>query len=230
MGRIGGYSASPSGKQIVYQVGYYSVEKNKSHQMLYIMNVDGSGIKALTTDAKSETDASWIANGTKIAFLREGEIWTMDANGKNRKKLSDTEGAIEGYKFSPDGKKVILLKSLDYHGTIKKNPSDLPLATGRLVTDMNYRHWDHYVCLLYTSCGYDFVITEIGGTIGDIESAPYMEAIRQLKWELGKNALNVHLTYVPYLKAAGELKTKPTQHSVKELQSVGCLLYTSRCV
>ena len=68
---------------------------------------------------------------------------------------------------------------------------------------------------------YDFVITEIGGTIGDIESAPFMEAIRQMKWELGKNAISVHLTYVPYLRAAGELKTKPTQHSVKELQSVG---------
>ena len=68
---------------------------------------------------------------------------------------------------------------------------------------------------------YDFVITEIGGTIGDIESAPFMEAIRQMKWELGDRAINVHLTYVPYLHAAGELKTKPTQHSVKELQSVG---------
>ena len=77
------------------------------------------------------------------------------------------------------------------------------------------------VKLLGQKYHYDFVITEIGGTIGDIESAPFMEAIRQMKWELGKNAVNVHLTYVPYLKAAGELKTKPTQHSVKELQSVG---------
>lgn len=77
------------------------------------------------------------------------------------------------------------------------------------------------VKLLGKKFHYDFVITEIGGTIGDIESAPFMEAIRQLKWELGRDALNVHLTYVPYLKAAGELKTKPTQHSVKELQSVG---------
>ena len=77
------------------------------------------------------------------------------------------------------------------------------------------------VKLLGKKYNYDFVITEIGGTIGDIESAPYMEAIRQLKWELGKRAINIHLTYVPYLKAAGELKTKPTQHSVKELQSVG---------
>ena len=68
---------------------------------------------------------------------------------------------------------------------------------------------------------FDFVITEVGGTIGDIESAPFMEAIRQLRWQLGRNAVCVHLTYVPYLKAAGELKTKPTQHSVKELQSMG---------
>ena len=67
----------------------------------------------------------------------------------------------------------------------------------------------------------DFIITEIGGTIGDIESAPFLEAIRQLKWELGSDAVSVHLTYVPYLKAAGELKTKPTQHSVKELQAAG---------
>lgn len=68
---------------------------------------------------------------------------------------------------------------------------------------------------------YDFVITEIGGTIGDIESAPFMEAIRQMRWEMGRDAVNIHLTYVPYLNAAGEFKTKPTQHSVKELQSVG---------
>ena len=68
---------------------------------------------------------------------------------------------------------------------------------------------------------FDFVITEIGGTIGDIESMPFLEAIRQMKWELGRAAVCIHLTYVPYIRAAGELKTKPTQHSVKELQSVG---------
>ena len=67
----------------------------------------------------------------------------------------------------------------------------------------------------------DFVITEGGGTIGDIESAPFMEAIRQLRWQLGRDSVCVHLTYVPYLKAAEELKTKPTQHSVKELQGMG---------
>lgn len=68
---------------------------------------------------------------------------------------------------------------------------------------------------------YDFVITEIGGTVGDIESTPFLEAVRQLRWDLGKNSISIHLTYVPYLKAAKELKTKPTQHSVKQLQQAG---------
>lgn len=68
---------------------------------------------------------------------------------------------------------------------------------------------------------FDFVITEIGGTVGDIESLPFIESVRQLRWELGKNCLVVHLTYVPFIAAAGEMKTKPTQHSVKELQSAG---------
>ena len=69
---------------------------------------------------------------------------------------------------------------------------------------------------------YDIVITEIGGTVGDIESLPYIESVRQLKWEMGNNnALVIHLTLIPYLSAAGELKTKPTQHSVKTLMESG---------
>lgn len=68
---------------------------------------------------------------------------------------------------------------------------------------------------------FDFVITEIGGTVGDIESLPFLESVRQLKWELGSGCLCVHLTYVPYIAAAGEVKTKPTQHSVKQLQELG---------
>ncbi|MBR1465452.1 MAG: CTP synthase [Bacteroidaceae bacterium] len=78
------------------------------------------------------------------------------------------------------------------------------------------------ILLNATKRHFDFVITEIGGTIGDIESQPFLEAIRQLRWELGpERALNVHLTYVPFLAAAGELKTKPTQTSVKQLQGLG---------
>ncbi len=68
---------------------------------------------------------------------------------------------------------------------------------------------------------FDFVITEIGGTVGDIESLPYIESVRQLRWELGSNCVCVHLTYVPYIAAAKELKSKPTQHSVKKLQEMG---------
>lgn len=77
------------------------------------------------------------------------------------------------------------------------------------------------VQLLGKNHSFDFVITEIGGTVGDIESLPYIEAVRQMKWEMGNNCLVIHLTLVPYLAAAGELKTKPTQHSVKQLLELG---------
>ena len=80
----------------------------------------------------------------------------------------------------------------------------------------------HRIQILGNSGDFDIVITEIGGTVGDIESLPYIEAVRQLKWDLGDhNALVIHLTLVPYLSAAGELKTKPTQHSVKTLMESG---------
>ena len=144
MGRIGGYAVSPDGSKIVYQTGYYSVKHNKSHQMLFVMNIDGSGKQQLTTSAKNETDATWLDAET-IAYCSGGEIWAMKADGSDRRQLSKTDGQVEGFKFSPDRKHVIILKSIPYHEVIQKNPDDLPKATGRLVTDLMYRHWDHYV-------------------------------------------------------------------------------------
>lgn len=145
MGRIGGAAASPDGKTVAYQVGYYSVKQNKSHQMLYTQTADGKQQTVLTTSAKSETDPAWIEGGKRIAFITDGQLWSMAPDGTDRRQLTKSDIDIEGFKFSPDGKKVILIKSLPYHESIKKNPEDLPLATGRLVTDLNYRHWDHYV-------------------------------------------------------------------------------------
>lgn len=145
MGRIGTAQASPDGKHIIYQVGYYSVKQNKGHQVIYIMDSDGKNNKMLTTSAKSETDAVWIKGGQKIAFLCDGQIWEMNPDGSGRKQLTNDKTGIDGFKFSPDEKYVILIKQIPYHGIIKENPEDLPLTTGRVITDMNYRHWDEYV-------------------------------------------------------------------------------------
>ena len=186
MGRIGAAEASADGKQIVYQVGYYSVKANKSQQKIAIINADGTGNTTLTTGSKSESDPTWL-NG-KIAFLSGGQIWTMNADGSDRKQISKTTKDIEGFKFSPDGKQVILLHSIDYYEVIKKNPEDLPKASGRLVTDLMYRHWDHYV----ESIQHPFVaeVTEDGikDGIDMLEDEPYecpMEpfgGMEQLAW------------------------------------------------
>ena len=188
MGRIGGAAASPDGKTVAYQVGYYSVKQNKSHQMLYTQTADGKQQTVLTTSAKSETDPAWIEGGKRIAFLTDGQLWSMAPDGTDRRQLTKSDIDIEGFKFSPDGKKVILIKSLPYHESIKKNPEDLPLATGRLVTDLNYRHWDHYV----ESIPHPFVanVTEQGVDEGVdmLKDEPYecpmapFGGVEQLNW------------------------------------------------
>ena len=145
MGRIGGAEASPDGKTVVFQVGYYSVKANKGHQVICTIDSKGNNRKQLTTSSKNETDPAWIEGGSRIAFLSGGQLWSMNPDGTDRKQLTDDKTGIEGFKFSPDGKKVILIKSMAFNEIIKKNPTDLPKATGRLVTDLMYRHWDHYV-------------------------------------------------------------------------------------
>ena len=92
MSRIGGYQASPDGEHIAFQMGYYSVAENKSHQVLWMMNADGSEQRQLTSDAENETDVQWLDNKT-IAFLREGEVWKMGLNGKNRKQMTKRDSS-----------------------------------------------------------------------------------------------------------------------------------------
>jgi len=195
MGRIGTAEASADGSQIVYQVGYYSVKANKSQQKIAIINADGTGNTTLTTGTKSETDPTWYQG--KIAFLCGGQLWTMNPDGTDRKQISKTSKDIEGFKFSPDGKKVILLHSIGFNEIIKKNPDDLPKATGRLVTDLMYRHWDHYV----ESIQHPFVATiddsqyPITDGIDIMEGEPYecpMEpfgGIEQLAWSTDSKSI-----------------------------------------
>lgn len=188
MGRIGGAEASPDGKTIVYQVGYYSVKENKGRQVIYTISRDGKTQQKLTPAGKSQSDATWIANGKRIAFLQDGQIWSMAADGSDCKQLTNSSSEIEGFKFSPDEKSVILIKSIAYNGSIKKNPDDLPLATGRLVTDLNYRHWDHYV----ESIPHPFLAKVTGNGIDEgtdiMKGEPYecpmapFGGIEQLNW------------------------------------------------
>ena len=189
MSRIGGYEPSPDGKHIVFQMGYYSVEENKSHQVLWMMNADGSEQKQLTEDADNETDAQWLDNET-VAFIKGGEVWKMNLDGSGRKQLSETEGKVEGFMFSPDYSKVIILQSIPFNEIIKEKPADLPQTTGRVVTDLMYRHWDHYVESIQHpfvfSVGDGFAIASEGKDI--LEGEPFecpMEpfgGMEQLAW------------------------------------------------
>ena len=194
MGRIGAAEASPNGKKIVYQVGYYSVAENKSHQVLCLIDANGKNNRQLTTGSGNETDASWIENGKRIAFLAGGNIWAMNADGTARVQLTTT-GDIEGYKFSPDGKKVILVKSMPFNEIIKKNPNDLPMASGRRVTDLMYRHWDHYVESIQHPYVADVTENGITGGVDILNGEPFecpMEpfgGMEQIAWSVDSKSI-----------------------------------------
>ena len=133
---------------------------------------------------------NWLLNLNGIVFPFKN-CWLFLA-------FIDSKIDIEGYKFSPDGRKVILIKSLPYHESIKKNPEDLPLATGRVVTDLNYRHWDHYV----ESVAHPFVANVNGDKVDEgediLKGEPYecpmapFGGIEQLDWS--KDSKNIAYT------------------------------------
>ncbi|MBQ9231801.1 MAG: S9 family peptidase [Prevotella sp.] len=188
MGRIGTVEVSPDGKQVVYQVGYYSVKANKSRQVICVMDADGKNNRQLSVSSKSETDPTWLDANT-IAYLSGGEVWAMKSDGTDRRQLSKTDGKVEGFKFSPDRTKVILIESIPFHEIIKENPNDLPKATGRRVTDLMYRHWDHYVesiqhPFLCSVSGYNIATEQTDILDGEPYECP-MEpfgGIEQLAW------------------------------------------------
>ena len=149
MGRIGSMSPSPDGTRIAYGVSYYSVPENRSHRVIYMMNADGTDNHMLTTSTASEGDVTWIKGGTKLAYLSTesgtNQLWEMNPDGTGRRQLTDLEKGLEGYKFSSDEKKVILVMTVkNGPSTVDKHP-DLPLTTGRVINDLMYKHWDEWV-------------------------------------------------------------------------------------
>jgi len=192
MGRIGGLSVSPDGKKVVYTVAYYSVPQNKSHRVIYTMNIDGTDNRQLTTSAKSEGEPCWIKGGTKIAYLSsengKSEIWEMNADGTDRQVISSYDGDIEGFSFSPDETNILFVAQVKYgERTVDKYP-DLPKASGIIVTDLMYKHWDEWV----ETIPHPFVAPFDGNRMGQakdiLEGEPYecpmkpFGGMEQLAW------------------------------------------------
>ena len=192
MGRIGSVAVSPDEKQIAYTVSYYSVPQNKSNSEVFVMNADGSGNTQITHDAWQEGQPTWFKDGKKLAFLcnesGSSQVWEMNPDGSGRKQLTQYEGDIEGFSFSPDGKKLLFIAQVKtVKSTADKHP-DLPKATGIIVTDLMYKHWDEWV----TTAPHPFVADFDGNAISNVtdilEGEPYESpmkpwgGIEQLAW------------------------------------------------
>ncbi len=193
MGRIGEVAASPDGKQLVYSVAYYSVPENKSNRELFVMNADGSDNKQVTHTSKQENAAVWIKGGKKIAFLSNdsgsSQLYEMNPDGSERKQLSNYDGDIEGFIFSPDEKKILFIAQVKtVQSTADKYP-DLPKASGIIITDLMYKHWDEWVTTAPHPFVADFDGSAMTGTPVDLmEGEPYESPmkpfgdIEQLAW------------------------------------------------
>ena len=149
LGRVSGPVVSPDGSKILYTVSYESVAQNKSNADLYVMNIDGTGGRRLTRTARSENSATWIDGGNRIAFIaiEEGkpQLWVMDADGTNARVASNLENGVAGFLFSPDGQNVLLISTVKYGRTAQDVYPDLPKASGRIIDDRMYKHWDEWV-------------------------------------------------------------------------------------
>ena len=188
MGRIGSSSVSPDGKRIAYTVSYYSVKENKGHTVIYVMNADGSDNRLLTTTAASESDPTWIRKGSKLAFLTGGQIWEMNPDGSERRQLSDVDGGVDGFKFSPDESKVLFVSQVKYGKRTTDIYPDLDKASGKIIDDLMYKHWDEWV----ETVPHPFVASFDGDKVGEatdiLKDEPYESPMKpfggmeQLAW------------------------------------------------
>lgn len=148
-GRIGNVEVSPNQEELLYHVTYVDIEQNKTNTEIFKMKVDGSEKKQLTFTNDHESNAQWINNGEEIAFLssKDGskQLWKMNADGSGMERISDIEGGIESFTFSPDGNKVMYIKNIKSGETVADRYPDLSKATGRIVNELMYKHWDHWV-------------------------------------------------------------------------------------
>ncbi|MDO4320171.1 MAG: S9 family peptidase [Bacteroidales bacterium] len=150
LGRVSEPRVSPDGKKVLYGISYESLEQNTSNRELWVMNIDGSAQTRLTATPKSENNAVWIDNGTRIAFLYAGDkgtpqVWVMNADGSDRRQISDLDGGVAGFLFSPNYKRIVMIGNVKYSRNAADIYPDLPKATGRVIDDLMYKHWDEWV-------------------------------------------------------------------------------------
>ena len=192
MGRIGGFAVSPDRKKIAYTVAYYSVPENKSNREVFVMNADGSENQQITRTPYQENEVTWIKGGTKLAFLSNdngsSQLYEMNPDGSGRKQLTNYDGDIEGYSISPDGKKLLFISQVKTKESTADKYPDLPKATGIIVTDLMYKHWDEWVTTAPHPFIADFDGNGISNIVDILNDEPYESpmkpwgGIEQLAW------------------------------------------------
>lgn len=148
-GRIGDPSVSPDGTHVLYSVTNYNIEENKSYRDLYVVPVSGGEARQITSTEEKETSALWRPDGKKIGYLSaksgDMQLWEMNTDGSEAIQVSDIKGGITGFKYSPDGTKILFTADVKVKPGVHDLFPDLPKANAHLETDLMYKHWDEWV-------------------------------------------------------------------------------------
>ena len=180
LGRVSAVQVSPATKKVLFNISYESVEQNRSNADLYVMNPDGSDLQRITRTAGSESNFVWINEGRQIAFTYavEGvpQLFVMNADGSTRKQVTKLEKGVEGFLFSPDEKKVMIISPIKFMREAKDLYEDLPDATGRVINDLMYKHWDQWMTEIPHPFIGDFDGNEVSNLADIMSDEPMYEA------------------------------------------------------
>ena len=180
LGRVSAVQVSPATKKVLFNISYESVEQNRSNADLYVMNPDGSDLQRITRTAGSESNFVWINEGRQIAFTYavEGvpQLFVMNADGSTRKQVTKLEKGVEGFLFSPDEKKVMIISPIKFMREAKDLYEDLPDATGRVIDDLMYKHWDQWMTEIPHPFIGDFDGNEVSNLADIMSDEPMYEA------------------------------------------------------
>ena len=194
LGRVSLEDVSPDGKTAVYGVRHYDVAENSGSSDLYMLPVAGGKAKKLTAYKGSEYNAQYSPDGARIGFLRGGYLWEMNADGTDQHQVSKEQ--MNGFSWSPDGKKILFIRDIKFDQTANDLYKDLPKADARIIDDLMYRHWNQWHDYAYSNVFYmNYEDGELKGEAVNIMNEPFDSPVNpfggmeQISWSADSKSI-----------------------------------------
>ena len=228
-GRVGDIQLSPDKSTVLFGTSYYSIEQNKGNRDLYSINLKSDKMQRLTKTSFGEYDAQWRPDGKKIGFLSSEsgsmQLWEMNPDGSDKIQISKIDGGITGFKYSPDQTKILFTKEVKVDKNVHDKYPDLDKTTGRVITDMMYRHWDVWVDTYSHVFVADYNGQSVNNAVDIMEGEPYESPMKpfggmeQINWTPDSKMIAYTCRKLTGLKYSESTNSDIYIYSVKDNQT-----------